>query len=122
MLSGRAWPKALRGLRMVVEALLEPFIVAGGSTVDDLQLILQEACRSRTGRLWVESFIWPVQILHMYVRAEREGDWLLHLYCLQNMVPFFFAAGHWNYTCYIHWHLQEMMSSLPEELREAFLR
>ena len=46
MLSGRAWPKALRGLRMVVEALLEPFIVAGGSTVDDLQLILQEACRS----------------------------------------------------------------------------
>jgi len=32
-----------------------------------------------------------------YVRAER-GDWLLHVYCVKAMIPYFFAAGHQNYT------------------------
>ena len=30
MLNGKAWPKALRGLRMVAEALLEPVASRGG--------------------------------------------------------------------------------------------
>ena len=33
-----------------------------------------------------------------YVRAEREGDWLLHVHCVKEMMPYFFAAGHQNYT------------------------
>ena len=33
-----------------------------------------------------------------YIRAEREGDWLLHVYCVKAMMPYFFAAGHQNYA------------------------
>ena len=33
-----------------------------------------------------------------YVRAEREGDWLLHVHCVKAMMPYFFAAGHQNYA------------------------
>ena len=34
----------------------------------------------------------------IYVRAEREGDWLLHVHCAKAMVPYFFAAGQQNYA------------------------
>ena len=34
----------------------------------------------------------------MYIRAEREGEFGLHLYCCKKMIPYFFAAGHWNYA------------------------
>lgn len=33
-----------------------------------------------------------------YARAEREADWCLHLWCVEEMLPYFSAAaGHWNY-------------------------
>ena len=32
----------------------------------------------------------------MYIRAEREGEFGLHLYCCKKMIPKIFAAGHWN--------------------------
>ena len=40
----------------------------------------------------------PTAIIHMFIRAERESDWLLHLHCVQQMLPYFFAAGHSNYA------------------------
>ncbi len=33
-----------------------------------------------------------------FTRAEREGDWSLHLYVVEKMVPDFFATGHF-YLC-----------------------
>ena len=37
MFTGKAWPKALRGLRMVAVALLEPFIPSGVNSVEDFE-------------------------------------------------------------------------------------
>ena len=60
MINGKAWPKALRGLRIVMVALLEPIISSG---------------KSSTGRLWIDCLIYPVLILNLFIRAESEENW-----------------------------------------------
>ena len=32
-----------------------------------------------------------------FVQAEREGDWTLHLFAVEKMLPYFFASGHVNH-------------------------
>ena len=122
MMTEKAWPKAFCGLRMVAEAVLEPFVLAGNVTVSAFENMLECARQSRTGRLWIDSLIISVSILLLFVRAEIEGDWLLHMYCLQRMIPYFFAAGHWNYARYIQWHVVDMSHDLPHEILQFFLR
>ena len=34
----------------------------------------------------------------MYVPAEREGEFGLHLYAFKEMIPYVFTNGHWNYA------------------------
>ena len=53
----------------------------------------------RTGRLWVDSLITPVTIIHLLLCADR-GVWLLHMYALKRIVPHFFTANHFNYARY----------------------
>ena len=53
---------------------------------------------SRTTKTWVTNLIKPVLIMMQFVRAEREGDWSLHL--AATMIPYFFASGHFNYARY----------------------
>ena len=76
---------------------------------------LEESRSSCTGRLWVDCLIYPVWLAHTFIRAEREGNYALHMYCLTRMVSYFFAAGHWNYARYITWHLIEFQTELGEE-------
>ena len=45
----------------------------------------------------------------LYVRAERTGDWELHLYCVHQMLPHFHAAGHIHYAKCAQLYLQEML-------------
>ena len=52
----------------------------------------------------------------MYVRAEREGDWPLHLVAVKQMLPYFFAAAHVNYARYGLYYLRSMESLGPEEI------
>jgi len=56
----------------------------------------------------------------LYVRVEREGDFSLHLHACNQMVPYFFAASHWNYArdsiVYLH-----TMENLPDSLYEKFM-
>lgn len=64
-----------------------------------------------------------MDIVQRFVRAERLGDWSLHLQSVRDMIPFFHAAGHLNYArssqlyCQQMEDLEEKMS--PEEF-EAF--
>ena len=46
--------------------------------------------------------------MRIFVRAERNGDWKLHLYAVQQMLPYFHAAGHLNYVKYAYIYLQQM--------------
>ena len=120
MLNGKSWPKALRGLRMVATALLKDYLKAGKDSYSEISSELESARSSTTGRLWVDCFIYPVVLAHMFVRAEREANYMLHMYCLTHMIPYFFAAGHWNYARYITWHVMEFQTQLSDEALRIF--
>lgn len=121
MLNGKSWPKAVRGLRMVVVALLKEYVSDGNLTPESIATKLEEARLKPTGRLWVDCLIIPVVLIHLFIRSEKEGDWLLHLHALKHMIKYFFAAGHWHYARYALWYLMEMNSSLPTDAAAMFL-
>ena len=59
-----------------------------------------------------------VDLLLCFVRATREGDWKLHLTCIQNVIPWFHAYDHYNYARYasLYWC---QMKHFPESHPEA---
>ena len=44
----------------------------------------------------------------MFIRAERTGDWNLHIHASEQMLPFFAAAGHNNYLKSMLLNLQDI--------------
>ena len=107
-------PKALR---MVVEELLRPYMSEINSYTE-LKSVLDEVSeKSKTGKLWVDNLIKPVFLIMQYIRAEREGDWPLHLDVVSKMLPYFFAAGHHNYARYVTYYLN-CMKNLPFPILE----
>ena len=56
----------------------------------------------------------------IYVRVEREAEWSLHLWAMQQMIPYFFAAGHVNYARYGLYYLRSMERP-PENVLKRFL-
>jgi len=59
--------------------------------LDDLTNDLSQC--SRTGKLWIQ-YLKMVKLMMLYIRAEKTGDWDLHLYSIGLMIPFFHASGH----------------------------
>ena len=57
----------------------------------------KEGNKGPNAEFWL-SFIDMVSVLLKFIRATREGNWDLHLACLQAMVPWFFAYDHINYA------------------------
>ena len=49
-----------------------------------------------------------VQILCRFIKAERTGNWNLHLSTVQEMLPYFAASGHNLYTKLAYVYLQNM--------------
>ena len=103
------------------EVLLQQYILAGTIDVANIEEELEMARNTPTGLLWVDCFVIPTFLAHLFVRAEREVDWLLHMYCLRRMLPYFFASSHWNYTRYIQWYIQDMDANLPPAIKEQYL-
>ena len=82
---------------------------------------LEELSRaSRTSKLWVDCLIRSVLIMMLFVRAEREGEWPLHLLAVKFMMPYFFAAGHVNYARYGLYYLSSM-EKLPSHVLTKFI-
>ncbi len=56
----------------------------------------------------------------LFVWTEREGVWPLHLFAVERMIPYFFAANHFNYAhCglyYLH-----CMQQLPPAVLMSFM-
>ncbi|CAH0558731.1 unnamed protein product [Brassicogethes aeneus] len=48
--------------------------------------------RGPTAQLWVQ-YIDMVPIAHNFIRAERLGDWNVHLTVVKKMLPYFHASG-----------------------------
>ena len=66
----------------------------------------------------IYSYLEMVEVLMNFVRATREGNWNLHLECIKEMLPWFFAYDHTNYACYLPVYLAQIML-LPETYPEA---
>ena len=78
---------------------------------------------SRTARLWLQ-YVDYVGILKLFMRAERTGNWKLHLYAVEKMLNAFAATGHINYAKCARLYLQYMsnLHNTHPELYEQFSR
>ena len=62
---------------------------------------------SKTAELWIQ-YLKMVDILQTFWKAERTGNWLLHLSVVQEMLPYLAAAGRNLYTKSAYLYLQSM--------------
>ena len=78
------------------------------SRIDDtLKRVTISLKSSRTATLWLQ-YMDMVDILRKYIRAERTGNWELHLQAVSEMLPYLAASGHNNYTKSAWVYLQRM--------------
>ena len=119
-LTGKNFPQNTRAFRMVAEEMLQPIIPRAESHEDLVSILEKEATKSRTAKVWVENLIIHVLIMMIYVQAEREAELSLHLWAMQQMIPYFFAAGHVNYARYGLYYMRSM-ERLPENVLKRFL-
>ena len=120
MLVGKKFPMNVRALRIVVIELLRTIITKDTSRDDMVSTLKSIAKESLLAKHWIDNLIYPVFLMMMYIRAEREGEFGLHLYCCKKMIPYFFAAGHWNYARDGIVYLMSM-EKLPGSLMTRFL-
>ena len=123
MLTGKKFPMNMKVIRMVAEELLRDIVGKGQlKDHDDFMTVLDDlAAKSRTTKMWVDGFIKPVLTMMLYVRAERSGDWPLHLQAVKLMMPYFFASRHINYARYGLYYLRNM-EALPENVLQHFMK
>ena len=120
IVNGKAWTNALRAYRLIIAVLLHNFYSNGVKTYEELIVYLETARGHQTGRLWVDCFLKPTLLSLMFLRRERNGDFLLQQHCLKAMLPYFFAAGHHNYERYLSWYVRQM-EHLPQRAKEDLL-
>ncbi len=65
------------------------------------------ASESRTGQLWIE-YLKQVALIRQFIRAERTGDWQLHIHTVNAMIPLFHAAGHLAYAKTARLYIEQM--------------
>ena len=120
MLIDKKFPMNVRALRLTGLEILRGFIDQAESYKNMISILNALGEKSRLAEHWVQNLIKSVLIMMMYVRAEREGEFALHLYACKLMMPYFFAASHWNYardgTAYL-----QMMEKLPMNILDLFL-
>jgi len=78
--------------------------------------------KSRTAKLWLQ-YMDHITLVKDFIRAERTGNWQLHLTTVHRMLNLFAAAGHTNYARCGRLYLQ-LMADLPQTqpwLHEQFM-
>ena len=72
---------------------------------------------NRTATLWLQ-YMDMIDLLRRFIKAERLGNWELHLQCLYDMLPYLAASRHNLYVKSVHVYLQKM-SRLEEDLPDV---
>ena len=64
-----------------------------------------------------------VDTLNLFIKAERTGNWMLHLKALHEMLPYFAAAGHTLYTksAYIYCQQMQDLPNTHPQVNRSFL-
>ena len=68
---------------------------------------------NRTAKLWLQ-YMAMVDILKKFIRAERTGNFNLHLEATNDMLPYFAVAGHNSYLKSAELYLQKMSQMKTE--------
>ena len=87
---------------MVAEELLAKILRDEQITSETkLMEVLEECAKvNRTAKVWLKNVVKPVFIMMLFIWAEMEDNWPLHLYATSQMMPYFFASGHVHYAKY----------------------
>lgn len=85
---------------------------------DKIEAQKTQMAAKRTSKLWLQ-YMEMVDILRLFIKAERCGDWMLHLKSVQEMLPFFAASGHNLYAKSAYIYLQQMIN-LADSHPEVF--
>ena len=65
------------------------------------------ASQSRTAKLWIK-YLDYINVVKVFITAERTGDWPLHLVAIERMLNLFAATGHIHYAKSARLYLQQM--------------
>lgn len=49
-----------------------------------------------------------ITLVKLFIQTEQSGNRNLHLQCIQDMLPYFHASGHYLYAKSCHFYLQDM--------------
>ena len=117
----------LEEIKLLLENLLKDEIstdnVASSDVInrfsESLKNKIKNLSESCTAKLCLQ-YLEMIDILHSFIKAERTGDWLLHLKSCKEMLPNLAASGHNLYTQSLRLYLQDMCK-LEEEHADVFL-
>lgn len=147
VMSGKGYARGIRAHKLTLQALwqlllpqLQSYVTENNTELaDDLTehvvVVLVNTLTSLKFRELMDRFItnlkqdnpnaqfwWHymemVSILLLFIRAQRDGLWDLHLYAFGRMLPYFFRYDHINYARWGTVYLAEMNQLPPEVLLE----
>ena len=77
--------------------------------------------KSKLFAFW-DSYVEMVELLLTFIRAEREGNWSLHLAATKEMTPHFFSMDRVNYSKWLPIYLADMdqVPITAPEVQEEF--
>ena len=78
------------------------------------------SAKSPTFSYWF-SCLKALQVMLLNIRAEREGNWILHLQTFVSMMPYYFCCNHHNYARWGTSYILDMLDSLPQDVKAAFM-
>ena len=105
----------LNGVSQVYEDLLSGVISMEDACQTECVVTVKEKIEQlkstmknqKTVQLWLV-YMEMVAVLKKFLKAERLGDWTLHLEALREMLPFLAASGHNLYTKSVRLYLKKM--------------
>ena len=97
------------------------------NSTQSLRLLLSrfksESCESSQLFKFWNSYVEMVLVLLRFIRAEREGDWRLHLASTAEMTPYFFSMDRTNYSRWLPVYIADMhlLEDTAPEVHQEFM-
>ena len=107
--------KLLNGKLSSPEVGKDNDMLSMADTITDI--IDKNSSDSRIASVW-KLYLCLTHLLRLMIFAERTGNFLLHLHCMELYIPVFHAAGHFAYAKCTRIYIQQMKSlkdKIPEE-------
>lgn len=101
---------------------LSAFLSSSDELFSDFEAFkIEGRSKSETFLFW-DKFIQMVELAKMLVRADREGDWQLHVQTVEAMLPYFAVFNCNNYLRWCSLYLEDMkkLSETAPDVKEQF--